>query len=480
MKDTSYEMPTVKAILFSLAALLVTPLVAIHAANSTPAKRPNIVVILADDLGYGDLGCYGHPSIRTPHLDRMAREGMRFTDFYSAAEVCTPSRAALLTGRYPVRSGMCHDRFRVLRRVSTGCLPAEEITLAELLKTQGYATGCVGKWHLGVWSNNPAGHPSRHGFDFYFGLPHSNDMDPAPDIPRGAPARLDQNPNWWRAPLYRGEELIEQPADQTTLTRRYTEEAVRFIREHKDGPFFLYFPHTFPHVPLFASAPFRGTSPRGLYGDVVEELDGSVGQVLDALRAMGIEQNTFVFFTSDNGPWLPQGRAGGSAGPLRDGKGSTWEGGMRVPGIAWWPGHVPAGNTCHEIASTMDLFTTCASLSYAKVPPDRPIDGHDITPLLTASGTVERSAYFYYRGTQLFAARLGKWKAHYLTQPGYGTPQPTPHDLPLLFDLHSDPGESINVAAQHPDVLQQIAASVARHRAHLQSAPTQLEAVAAP
>ena len=202
--------------------------------------------------------------------------------------------------------------------------------------------------------------------------------------------------------------------------------------------------------------------------------------MLDALRAMGIEQNTFVFFTSDNGPWLTQGLAGGSAGLLRDGKGSTWEGGMRVPGIAWWPGRIPAGSTCHEVAAIMDLFTTCVSLSSAKLPSDRPIDGLDITPLLTASGTVERDAYFYYRGTQLFAARLGKWKAHYLTQPGYGTPQTTPRDPPLLFDLHADPGESFNVAAQHPDVLQQIAASVARHRAQLQPAPTQLEAVVAP
>jgi arylsulfatase A-like enzyme len=470
----------VKATTLTLAALLVAPSAATQSASSPPVQRPNFVIIFADDLGYGDLGCYGHPTIRTPHLDRMAREGMRFTDFYSAAEVCTPSRAALLTGRYPVRSGMCHDRFRVLRRVSTGCLPADEITLAELLKGNGYATGCVGKWHLGVWSNNPAGHPSRHGFDFYFGLPHSNDMDPAVANPRGAPARLDQDPNWWRAPLYRGEELIEQPADQTTLTRRYTEEAVRFIGEHKDGPFFLYFPHTFPHVPLFASDKFGGKSPRGLYGDVVEELDWSVGQVLGALRNTGIAENTFVFFTSDNGPWLTQGLAGGSAGLLRDGKGSTWEGGMRVPGIAWWPGKVPAGSTCREVAATMDLFTTCATLSGAKIPSDRPIDGREITPLLTASGTLEREAYFYYRGTQLFAARLGKWKAHYLTQSGYGTPQPTVHDPPLLFDLHADPGESSNVAEQHPDVIQQIGASVARHRERVQAAPTQLEAVVAP
>jgi arylsulfatase A len=444
---------------------------------SDKPRRPNIVLILADDLGYGDLGCYGHPSIRTPHLDRMAREGMRFTDFYSAAEVCTPSRAALLTGRYAVRSGMCHDRYRVMRRQSTGCLPAEEFTLAEVLKGQGYATGCIGKWHLGVWSNNPAGHPSRHGFDYFFGLPHSNDMDPAPGLPKGAPARLDQNPAWWQSPLYQGVKLLEQPTDQTMLTHRYTDEAVRFIQDNKAGPFFLYFPHTFPHVPLFASDMFRGKSPRGLYGDVIEELDASVGRVLDAIRAAGIDKNTFVFFTSDNGPWLIEGLAGGSAGLLREGKGSTWEGGMRVPGIAWWPGHVPAGSTCHEIASTMDLFTTGVSWAGAKPPSDRPIDGYDITPLLMGTGTVDRDAYFYYRGTRLFAARLGKWKVHYWTQPGYGTPAPVAQDPPLLFDLQADPGESFNVAIQHPEIVRQITAAVDLHRAQLKPVPSQLEAV---
>ncbi len=462
-------MKSLLAVLISFASL----------ALASAAPKPNIIVIFADDLGYGDLGCYGHPSIRTPHLDRMAREGMRFTDFYSAAEVCTPSRAALLTGRYPIRSGMCHDKFRVLRNVSTGHLPDDEVTLAELLKGQGYATGYVGKWHLGVWSNNPAGHPKRHGFDFAFGLPHSNDMNPNPGRPKEEDNKPYPDQKWWNPPLYDGEKLIEQPADQTTLTRRYTEQAVKFIREKKDGPFFLYFPHTFPHTPIFASEQFRGKSPRGGYGDVVEEIDWSVGQVLDAVRAAGIEKNTFVFFSSDNGPWLIRGLAGGSAGLLREGKGSTWEGGMRVPGIAWQPGRVPAGNVCREVASTMDLFTTAATWADAKIPADRPIDGLDITPLLTASGTVKRDAYLYYRGAQLFAARLGKWKAHYFTQPAYGTPKPEAHEPPLLFDLAADPGESFNVAAEHPEVLREIAAAVERHRAQLQPAPTQLEAVVA-
>ncbi|MEQ1859323.1 MAG: sulfatase [Chthoniobacteraceae bacterium] len=443
------------------------------------SAKPNIIIIFADDLGYGDLGSYGHPTIRTPNLDRMASEGMRFTDFYSAAEVCTPSRTALLTGRYPIRSGMCHDRFRVLRNVSTGHLPEAEVTLAELLKAQGYSTGCVGKWHLGVWTNNPAGHPKNHGFDYFYGLPHSNDMDPIGPRPKDEDNKDNPDPKWWKAPLFEDEKLIEQPADQTTLTRRYTEQAVRFIAEKKGGPFFLYLPHTFPHTPLFASDKFRDKSPRGRYGDVVEELDWNVGLVLDAVRAAGIEKNTFVFFTSDNGPWLIRGLAGGSAGLLRDGKGSTYEGGMRVPGIAWMPGRVPAGSVCREIASTMDLFTTCATWAGAKVPADRAIDGLDITPLLTASGTLKRDAYLYYRGTQLFAARLGKWKAHYLTQPGYFQPKPDPHDPPLLYDLQADPGESFDVAAQHPDVLAQIAAAVERHRASVKPVPTQFEAAVA-
>lgn len=471
---TSAVSPSPNVMLARLFALLLFSSLAVPLPAAE--TKPNIVIIFTDDLGYGDLGCYGHPTIRTPNLDRMAAEGMRFTDFYSAAEVCTPSRAALLTGRYPIRSGMCNDQFRVLRRQSTGHLPASEITLAEQLKGQGYATALVGKWHLGVWSNNPEGHPLKHGFDSTFGLPHSNDMDPTPSAPRGAGRRLDQDPAWWKAPLYRGTELIEEAADQTTLTRRYTEEAVGFIRQKKGAPFFLYLAHTFPHAPLFASEQFRGKSPRGLYGDVVAELDWSVGQVLDALRSAGVEKNTLVVFTSDNGPWLTHDLAGGSAGLLRDGKGSTWEGGMRVPAIAWWPGKVPAGTVCREIACTMDLFTTVSLLAGAKLPADRPIDGLDILPLLTGSGAVPREAYFFYRGAQLFAVRMGKWKAHFATQPGYGTPNPTRHDPPLLFDLHADPGESFNVAAQNREVLAQLTAATERHRENLEPAPTQLTA----
>jgi arylsulfatase A len=276
------------------------------------ADPPNIVIILADDLGYGDLGCYGSPTIRTPHLDRMAADGMRFTDFYSAAEVCTPSRAALLTGRYPIRSGMCGNR-RVLFPNSKGGLPPNEITLAEALRQQGYATSQIGKWHLGIHEGS---RPLDQGFDRSFGLPYSNDMDARPDLPKGAASSPMPPEEGWNVPLLRNNEIVEVPARQTELTKRYTEEAINFIREKKEEPFFLYFAHSFPHIPLFASPAFKGKSRAGIYGDTVEELDWSVGQVLDTLRQEGIAERTFVFFTSDNGPWLTMGNQGGSAGLL--------------------------------------------------------------------------------------------------------------------------------------------------------------------
>jgi len=411
------------------------------------------VILFADDLGYGDLGCYGHPTIRTPNLDRMAVEGMRFTQFYSAAPVCTPSRAALLTGRLPIRSGLCDNKSRVLFPNSTGGLPHEEITIAEALKTVGYATACVGKWHLG---HLPQHLPMNHGFDEYFGIPYSNDMKPCP--------------------LMRGNEVIEEPAVQETLTPRYTQEAIRFIKNHQNSPFFLYLPYTFPHTPLHASKKFRGTSARGLYGDVVEEIDWSVGQILQVLRDLDLAERTLVVFTSDNGPWLTKKLKGGSAGLLRDGKGSTWEGGMREPGLAWWPGKIQGGAVTQALASTMDLFTTCLTLAGVKPPADRIIDGKDLSPVLFGSGPSRCDVFFFYRGTRLMAVRKGPWKAHLITQNAYGpkSRKSVTHDPPLLFHIEHDPSENYNVAGDHPDVIADIRKEIERHKAKLKPAPSQL------
>jgi arylsulfatase A-like enzyme len=453
------------ALILLLALLVPLPAVA-------EERRPNFVVIFCDDLGYGDLGCFGHPTIRTPNLDRMAHQGMKFTQFYSGAEVCTPSRAALLTGRLPPRSGMCSNITRVLFPNSKGGLPAQEITIAETLKAAGYTTACIGKWHLG---HLPEFLPSQHGFDDYFGIPYSNDMDRAKESPAGRAAFLDPKPEFWNVPLMRNGEVIERPAEQNTITRRYTEEAVRFIREHQQEPFFLYFPHTMPHVPLFRSEEFADRSRRGLYGDVVEEIDWSVGQVLETLRETGLADDTLVFFTSDNGPWLLFDEQGGSAGLLRDGKGSTWEGGMREPTIAWWPGQVPAGVTESSLSSTMDLFATMCSLAKAELSADREMDSFDLTPVLLGTGVSGRDSFFYYRGYTLMAARVGPWKAHFLTQTGYGQPQPESHDPPLLFNLEVDPGEKYNVAEKQPEVIEEIHRRVEQHRATMQPASSQLE-----
>jgi arylsulfatase A-like enzyme len=444
-------------------------------ATATPAaeRPPNVVVIFCDDLGYGDLGCYGHPTVRTPNLDRMAAEGMKFTDFYSAAPVCTPSRAALLTGRLPQRSGMTSDTRRVLFPDSAGGLPESEVTLAEVLKEKGYATACVGKWHLG---HLPQYLPMRHGFDSYFGVPYSNDMDRVPDVsPKGREAFWSPKIEYWNVPLVRDNRVIERPADQPTLTKRYTDEAVKFIGSNKEKPFFLYLAHTMVHVPLFASKDFAGKSPRGLYGDVVEELDWSVGEVLKAVRAAGIEKNTWVTFTSDNGPWLIFREHGGSAGLLREGKGSTWEGGMRVPGVMWWPGTIPAGATDHDIACTMDLFATAAKLAGGKVPDDRPIDGHDLSATMTGKGPGPRDAMFYYRDTQLYAVRQGPWKAHFVTRSAYGPDKPEAHDPPLVYHLGRDPGEQFDQSKQRPDVIAQLKKLVEEHSAGMKRGEQQLE-----
>lgn len=455
----------------SFALILPVLLGLLLSSHSEAAPRPpNIVIILADDLGYGDLDCYGHPSIRTPNLDRMAAEGMRFTDFYVAANVCTPSRAALLTGRLPIRNGMAGTpERRVIYARHTGGLPSEEITIASALKAKNYATACVGKWHLSgetfdAW-------PTKRGFDQWLGLRWSNDMEPAGPMPRQASMQPEPDPKWWTLTLMRNESVLETNTDPHLLTRRYTDEAVQFIRANKRKPFFLYFPHTYPHVPLFASENFRGKSPRGRYGDAVEELDWSVGQILETLRKEKLAPNTLVFFTSDNGPWLVRELAGGSTGLLKEGKGSTWEGGMRVPGIAWWPGKIKAGVVTRELACSMDLFNTSLQLAGVPLPADRPLDGVDLSPILFGTGKSLRDTMFYYRGSELFAVRKGDFKAHFKTANGYASPgnplKYVPHDPPWLYNLATDPGEKYEIGSEHPEVITEIRKLHAEHQATL-------------
>ncbi len=422
--------------------------------GSAEKQRPNFVILFADDLGYGDLSCYGHPTICTPNLDQLASEGMRFTQFYAAASVCTPSRAALMTGRLPIRSGMCHDECRVLFPMHTQGLPHEEITLAELLKQEGYATACIGKWHLG---HRKGYLPVSQGFDSYFGIPYSNDMKPCV--------------------LMRDEEVIERPVEQKTLTKRYTQEALDFIHKNRERPFFLYLPYTFPHVPLHASEKFAGRSRRGLYGDVVEELDWSVGRIVALLRELELAENTLVIFTSDNGPWSLMKLRGGSAGLLRGAKGSAWEGGMREPALAWWPGHIKAGQINGSVVSTMDLLPTCCALAGVEVPSDRILDGEDVSSVLLKGDKRHERTYFYYRGTRLFAVRYGPWKAHFMSQAGYGMPKPKKHDPPLLYHLERDPSEKYNVADKHPEMLEKIEALVQEHRSDLTPVKNVLEII---
>lgn len=455
-------------LLFSRALALAVVCLPLAAAES--ARPPNVVIIFADDLGYGDLGCYGNPSIRTPHLDQLAATGLRFTDFYSAAEVCTPSRAALLTGRYPVRNGMAGER-RVLFPNSKGGLPRDEITLAEALKSKGYATAHIGKWHLGI---HEGGRPQDQGFDYTLGLPYSNDMDARPNLPRGSSGAEHPPADGWNVALIENGKEIERPADQTTLTRRYTQAAAKFIREQQARPFFLYFAHTFPHVPLFASPEWRGRSRRGIYGDTVEELDWSVGQVVAALRGAGIAENTLVIFSSDNGPWLTMRNQGGTAGLLREGKGSTFEGGMRVPGIAWWPGRIAPGVSSLPVG-TLDLFPTCLALAGVPLPADRKFDGVDISAVLLRGAALPDRPFFYYRGTRLFACRLGEYKAHFQTQAGYGQPAPATHEPPLLYNLAIDPAEKFDIALNHPNVLEAIKQAVVAHQATVAPVPSQTD-----
>ena len=420
--------------------------------NGLFSKSPNFIIIFTDDQGFEDIGCFGSPKIKTPHLDKLAAEGRKFTSFYSANSVCSPSRASLLTGCYPVRVSIPGVLFP---RHEIGLNP-DEITIADLLKSKGYATSCIGKWHIG---HKPKFLPTRQGFDSYYGIPYSNDMTIDPEANLAADIKLregftldrirNEKPKKDFVPLMRNEEVIEYPCDQTTLTKRYTEEAVKFIEENKNKPFFLYLPHTMPHIPLFASEKFKGKSERGLYGDTIEEIDWSVGEIMKSLRDNNLDENTLVIYTSDNGPWKLKGGRGGSAHPLRGFKFQTYEGGMRVPCIMHWKGKVPAGSSCDEIAATIDLLPTIAGLSGAEMPNERTIDGKDIWPLIAGKKGAQtpHEIYFFYKGNKLESARQGKWK---LRRSGKKS-QPVE-----LYDLASDISESKNLAKENEILVNEI------------------------
>jgi arylsulfatase len=417
------------------------------AVDGKPSK-PNIVILFADDQGYNDVGCFGSPSIKTPHLDQMAREGVRFTDFYSVAPVCSPSRAGLMTGCYPPRVGMGeeppdptihrkHPQHVLFPGTMWGLNP-NETTIAEMLKSAGYATACIGKWHIG---DKPEFWPTNQGFDSYFGIPYSNDMKPSV--------------------LMRGNKIVEQPVDQDTLIDKYTAAAKEFFSSNQSHPFFLYLAYNAPHTPVHAAKQFQGKSPRGPFGDDVMTIDWSVGQILEALKAKGLDRNTLVFYTSDNGPWLVQGEQGGSATPLRSGKMSAYEGGYRVPGIAWWPGRIKPGRVCHEIASTMDFLPTAAALSGAALPKVK-IDGLDISPLLFSDDAKSpHEAFFYYIGDRLTAVRSGKWKLKVATTLlenfGYKKLKQPQAEIPLaLYNLDWDIGEQKDVSKDHPKIVKRL------------------------
>lgn len=421
---------------------------ALHAR--TAVRRPNIVMLFADDMGYSDLGCYGNPVIRTPNLDRMAAHGVRMTSFYAAASVCTPSRAGLLTGRYPMRAGQPNN----LGPDSKGGLPLREKLIPELLKPLGYRTMMAGKWHLG---HDPVEQlPTRRGFDSYFGLLYSNDMI-RPWVQTDRPLEL-----------YRDTMPVERVGDQSDLTQRYTQEAVKFIRSSAKDPFFLYLPYAMPHLPVSARAPFAGKSRAGVYGDTIETIDWSAGEILSTLKSLGLDRDTMVVFASDNGPWhdLPQRMYAsgveawhtGTKGMLRGAKASTWEGGFRVPGIIRWPGVIPEGQVNADMASTLDLLPTFATAAGATLPGDRKYDGSDLLPWLKGAAPAPRKEFFYYAGDQMHAVREGPWKLR--------APQ---GETPGLYHLDRDPGELYDVAVRHPEVAARLMARMKSMEAELAS-----------
>ena len=424
---------------------------------------PNVIIILADDLGYGDLSCQGHPLIRTPNIDRMAAQGQRWTSFYASHFACNPSRASLLTGRLHYR---IHQGNAVWANV-----PASELTMAELLKQKNYATACIGKWHLGMQDGQ---HPNDQGFDYFYGLAGSNDAPIKKESGFSRTYENIKNASYevFDIALYRQKESLEDTVQQHLLTQRYTEESIKWILENQDRSFLLYLPHSMPHVPIYASDRFRGHSQAGLYGDVIEELDWSVGEILRTLEKNGLDKNTLVVFTSDNGPWLTYYDLGGSPGPLRDGKLTAWEGGYRVPGIFWWPGKI-SPELRSDLAGNVDLMATVAKIAGISLPADRRFDSFDLSATLLEGVPAKRKEWFYYGTNDLWAARLGNFKIHYFSREsvgsetegewrGYGNN--TLYEKPLLFDLSTDIGERYNVADRHPEMLKIIQEAVDRHQ----------------
>lgn len=447
-----------------------------HVPADEAKRPPNIVIIFADDLGYGDLGCYGATPSQTPHLDRLAQKGVRFTDFYAAQPVCSASRAGLLTGCYPNRIGI-HGALSPLAKIG---IADSEMTIAELVKQKGYATCAVGKWHLG---HHPQFLPTRHGFDEYLGLPYSNDMWPH------HPEANAKRRSYPQLPLIDGDKVAEQIVsleNMSTLSRRYTERAVDFIQRQGKQPFFLYFAHSMPHVPLAAGDKFRGVTQKGLYADVIREIDWSVGEVIQALEKSGVAKNTLVIFTSDNGPWLSYGNHGGSAGPLREGKGTVWEGGVREPFVAYWPGTIRPNTVQNTPAMTIDLFPTIAHLTGSPLP-KLPIDGKNIWPLIqceSGAKSPQEAYYFYYKVHELQAVRSGKWKLilphSYRTMNGQALGKdgiPGKYRMqkvtsPELYNLEKDIGEQHNLAVEQPDVVRRLEAYANHMREDLGDALT--------
>jgi len=452
--------------IYSLSALLAIP--ACQAPKEQAGQmKPNIVLIFTDDQGYGDLGSYGAFQFTTPHLDRMAKEGMRFTHFYSAQAVCSASRAALLTGCYPNRIGL----WGALMPNSQIGLHDDEETIAEILKEQGYATGIFGKWHLGHLKQFL---PLQHGFDEYYGLPYSNDMWPVDYDGSPVTEKTTYKPhriNWPYPPLIDGNEIVGEVKtlmDQSKLSTAYTERALAFIKKHQSEPFFLYLPHSMPHVPLGVSEKFKGKSEQGMYGDVMMEIDWSVGEILKALDKYGLEDNTLVIFTSDNGPWLNYGNHAGSTGGLREGKGTSFEGGQRVPCIMRWPGVIPVGTVCNKLAATLDVLPTVASIAGASLPANQ-IDGVNILGLLKGEPDANPRDHllYYYRKNSLEAVRKDNWKLVFphphrsyrgLIPGNDGWEGPTKQDTAsfALYNLRRDPGEEYDVKDLYPGVVEEL------------------------